>query len=197
MSESATTWWRAAACTAATFAIFACGGDRPPANAPGISEAAPSVPPPAVPDASVGLFIAPMKLLNSGTKNVQEVKADGSVLANGKPVGRIVGSEFHDLASKALIAVAPDGSMTMAGASPGMKFNEKDELVFPDGARFVVDDTGEVTIFSPQGKAVNPPGQAGKFVGFKPEARRTAVVLVLGLMAWDRAQAAKPRAKRR
>ncbi len=180
---------------------FACGGsDTPPPNtgttsattaassAPdtsataAASSAAPSASTPVAPPAPP-LVVAAMKLSGASLKKPVELKDDGSIMVDGKPVAKIVGAEFQDGSGKTILAVAADGSLKVPGvdSAKGMKFNGKDELEVADGAKLVIGDDGVVKMLNPDGKADKDSGKM-KFTGFKPTARRAATVLVMGMM---------------
>jgi hypothetical protein len=121
-----------------------------------------------------------MKLVDPKGKHSVEIKDDGSVVGDGKPVAKFVGAELQDKDGKTLVAVAADGTVKMDGATKTVKFNEKDELVIGDGAKMIIGDDGVVKMLNPDGKADKDSGKM-KLTGFKPTARRAATVFVLAM----------------
>jgi len=200
--NKATKWFVVSALSASGIFAFACGGGNadsnanttPSASAPATSaaptqtasatasaSAAPTetVAPPAPPPP---LVVSAMKFMpGGGLKATIELKDDGSILANGKPAGKIVGAELHDKDGNLLISVAADGSVTLQGATKTPKFDDKDTLVTPDGATFSIDDKGVVKLTGADGKPDKDSGKV-KITSFKPTARRAAIVVLLGML---------------
>ena len=110
-----------------------------------------------------------------------EVKDDGSVTVDNKPMGKFVGAELQDATGKTIVAVGADGVIKAEGATKSMKFNDKDEVEVEGGAKMMVGDDGVVKMLGPDGKPDKDSGKA-KFTGFKPTARRAASVLAMALM---------------
>lgn len=129
------------------------------------------------------LTVVAMKLVAPNAKHTIDMKEDGSVLGDGKPIAKFVGNTLQDADGKPMVSVAADGTLTIAGSNTGKtaKFNEKDDLVMPDGAKMTVGDDGVVKLFNPDGKADKDSGKI-KLTGFKPTARRAATVFVLAMM---------------
>ena len=197
-------WGIVVAFAAAGIVGIACGGgggESAPANAgsaPAASSAAPAesaapaassaaaapTPPPA-------LVIAAMKLTMPKQKDAIELKDDGSVEVKKKNVLKFAGNELRDPDGKALASVAADGTVTFEGAEKKAKFDDKDDLVLPDGARMTIGDDGVVKLLDHAGKPDKDSGKL-KFVGFKPTARRAAAVLVVAAMMVHKESEAPP-----
>ncbi len=110
-----------------------------------------------------------------------EIKDDGTVLVDNKPMGKFVGNELQDASGKTLVSVGADGVIKMEGATKSMKFNDKDEVEVEGGEKLMVGDDGVVKMLKADGKADKDSGKA-KFTGFKPTARRAASVFVIAMM---------------
>ena len=112
-----------------------------------------------------------------------ELKADGTLVADGKPVGKITGAEMDDSNGKMIAAVQGDNTIkfdTAGGTQTGVpKFNDKDAIEVDGKVAISIADDGTVTVMGADGK----PDTKGKmkFAGFKPTARRTACLLVFGM----------------
>ncbi len=196
--QKATKWFVMSALAASGVFAFACGGGSSDTNpnttpsataTPSATEtatatatasvtASATVAPPAPPPPIV---VAAMKMTGPKIKNPVELKDDGTVMGGGKVVAKFVGAELQDASGKTLVAVAADGTLTMTGAQNTPKFNDKDELEIPGGAKMIIGDDGSVKLMNPDGKADKDSGKM-KFTGFKPTARRAAMVLVLGML---------------
>jgi hypothetical protein len=182
--------------------VFACGGgggESAPANAGSASATqASSVPtssaattgdtatssaaplPPATP-----LTVIAMKAtVTSGAKtHTLELKADGSLLADAKPVGKITGAEMDDASGQAIVAINGDNTLKVTGASSQSstaKLNDKDAIEVNGATIISVADDGTVTVVGADGKP--DPKSKMKFTGFKPAARRTACLIVFGML---------------
>lgn len=195
-------WGVLAVLVAAGVVGFACGGGEeeagpaktpsataseqtapPPASTPSASAAASSAAPvattPPPPPAPPPLVVAAMKFTAPKVKSA-EIKDDGSVVVDGKPMGKFVGNELQDASGKTLISVGTDGVIKMDGATKTMKFNDKDE-VETEGDKLIVGDDGVVKMLKADGKPDKDSGKA-KFTGFKPTARRAAAIFVIAMM---------------
>ncbi len=200
--KNATKLFCVGALAATGLLAFACGGGSsetgpatsPSASAPAASSvAATSAPtttasaPTATTTAQVPagppLTVVAMKLVGPNAKHTIEMKDDGSVLGDGKPIAKFVGATLQDAEGKPMVSVATDGTIVMAGqpTSKSAKFNDKDDLVISDGAKMTIGDDGVVKLFNPDGKADKDSGKM-KLTGFKPTARRAATVFVLTMM---------------
>jgi hypothetical protein len=131
---------------------------------------------PAVP--APPLVVTAMKLTAEKQKGSIELKDDGTITVDDKPVLKIVGADLQDASGKSLILVTADGTLRFEGVAKGAKFNDKDEVVIDDGAKLIVGDDGVVTLINPDGKADKASGKV-KLVGFKPAARRAASLFAL------------------
>ncbi len=188
-------WFAVVIVCGASSALGACGGgssDAPPAASPAASadpsasaSAAPSAAPeaaPAAPEPGPPLTVLAMKLTLPKKLGTLEVKADGTVIAGGKPTWKFVGPQLVDLkGGAAMITQAADGSVKTAMGDEVYKFNDKDELIDSKGGRLLVDDGGVVRTLDPDGKPDKTSGLL-KLTGFKPAARRAAVFLAVGGM---------------
>ncbi|HEY2367215.1 MAG TPA: hypothetical protein VGH87_12555 [Polyangiaceae bacterium] len=205
--NNATRWFAVGALAATGVLAFACGGGNsegggnttpsatastpatatssaaPVASAAPTQTAAPAPPPIVV----IAMKLTGPKML----KGAVEVKEDGSVLGpDGKPVAKFVGAELQDKDGKMIISVAADGTMKIAGSQHGTKFDDKDDLVVEGGAKFHVADDGAVMLFNEDGKADKDSGKL-KITGFKPQGRRAATVLVMGMLTPANASSAQ------
>ncbi|HEY1955811.1 MAG TPA: hypothetical protein VGH28_09360 [Polyangiaceae bacterium] len=192
--KKSTKWITAAALVGSGAFAFACGGGNKEANppaggsssAPAASSAAPAESTaPAASSAAVApappLVVVAMKMMIPKAKAPVDLKDDGTVMVNGKLVMKFVGAALQGADGKTLVSVAADGTVTLEGASKAPKFNEKDELMVGDGAKMFVGDDGAVRLVNPDGKQDKDSGKL-KFVGFKPTAKRAALVLVLAAL---------------
>ena len=197
--KKATKWFVVSALAASGVFAFACGGGSADSNtnttpsasvtsapsatesttaaastAPVASSAPPVAPPPP-------LVVSAMKMTNPQMKGIIELKDDGTINSQGKVVAKFVGAEMQDADGKMMVAVAADGTVTLAGAQKGAKFDDKNDLQIDGGAKMSIGDDGVVKLFNADGKADKDSGKI-KLAAFKPTARRAAVVLVLGVM---------------
>jgi hypothetical protein len=196
--KNVTRWFIVSALAATGALAFACGGgssegggsSTPSASAPATTSApvqssaaaatttAPTVTPTMLPP----ITIVAMKLSGPKLKGTVEIKDDGSIVGpDGKTVAKITSAEMQDKDGKTLVSVSTDGAVTIAGAQHGGKFNDKNELVIDNGAKFSIDDSGALNLIDEKGQKDKDSGKL-KFAGFKPEGRRAALVLFLGMM---------------
>jgi hypothetical protein len=205
--KNVTRWFAAGSLAATGLLVFACGGGSsegggsttpsatastpatatssatPVASAAPTQTAAPAPPPIVV----IAMKLTGPKML----KGAVEVKEDGSVLGpDGKAVAKFVGAELQDKDGKMIISVAADGTMKIAGSQHATKFDDKDDLVVEGGAKFHVADDGAVMLFNEDGKADKDSGKL-KITGFKPQGRRAATVLVMGMLTPANASSAQ------
>jgi len=115
-------------------------------------------------------------------KDTVELKEDGTVVANGKTVGKFVKNEFKSDDGKHTVSVLKNGSILFDGKDEGAKFDAKDQVVGIKkmGALAIADD-GTVTATGEDGKDMMK--KPVKFSGFKPEGRRAAELLMIVLIA--------------
>jgi hypothetical protein len=136
---------------------------------------APSAPPP--PAAPANLTVVPMKLVASKLGHKVEIKADGTVVLDGKPAWKVAGPAVLDLQhpDPPLLAVAGDGTVTgvFVEAKDQMHFDDKDNLVDTGGSLSIGDDG----VISMPDKAKADFGDM-KLGGFDPSARRAASLVV-------------------
>jgi hypothetical protein len=155
----------------------------PAASASAEASAAPSAAPTAAPAAAPppgpgpALTVVAMKLAVPKLGGTIDIKADGSVKAGGKTGSKFKDNELLSEKGTAIASVASDGSVKVSFDDEPHKFNEKDELVDAKGYRLAVDDDGTVKLFDESGAPVKLPGGPLKFTGFKPSARRAAVLV--------------------
>jgi hypothetical protein len=114
---------------------------------------------------------------------VIEVKGDGSVLSDGKPVMKFVGDELQEYDhGMTMFAVARDGSVTGATGNAVGRFTSSDELVLSHGGKLVVSDDGLIRLTVDKGKTtvLRP-----KFDSAPVWARREAVLIGLSFVAYS------------
>jgi hypothetical protein len=124
--------------------------------------------------------------ITSGTPPKQhtlELKADGTLVGDGKPVGKITGAEFDDTSGQALVTVNSDNTLKISGqtsTSSVAKLNDADAVEVNGAIVISVADDGTVSVMGPDGKPDK--NEKMKFAGFRPSARRTASVIVFGMI---------------
>jgi hypothetical protein len=113
-----------------------------------------------------------------------ELKADKGVYFKGKKIATFEKNLLQLVEMKDNMSVMKDGSVLSTPAMPKkVKFNDKDQLEIEGGGKIAIDDKGNVTMVPLDGKAA-PKDVKPKITGFKPEARRSAtLVLLLGMMS--------------
>ncbi len=118
-----------------------------------------------------------MKLVAAKLGHKVEIKADGTVVIDGKPEWKITGTGLFELKhpDQPLLAVAGDGTVTgfMVEAKSQLHFDDKNNLADSVGGLSIGDDG---TISLPE-KAKADLG-AMKLTGFDPSARRAASLVV-------------------
>jgi len=127
-------------------------------------------------------------MTNAGKTHTLELKADGSLVADGKPVGKITGAEMDDASGQAIVAINGDSTIKVTGASSQSstaKLNDKDAIEVNGATIISVADDGTVSVMGADGKP-DPKGKM-KFTGFTPAARRTACLIVFGMVVSVRA----------
>ncbi len=184
--------------------VFACGGgggeSAPPNTGSASATQAPSAPSSATTSATTTataaassaapiptappLTVVAMKasMTSAGKTHTLELKADGSLLADGKPAGKITGAEMDDTSGQTIVAINGDNTLKVSGASSQSstaKLNDKDAIEVNGATIISVADDGTVTVVGADGKP-DPKGKM-KFTGFVPAARRTACLLVFGM----------------
>jgi len=184
--------------------VFACGGGNKESTPPstGSASATPSAPSSSAaatptdtatatasasatpPTPATPFTIVAMKatMTSKGKQHTLELKADGSVLADGKPSGKITNAELDDTGGQTLAYVTGDNTIKVSGqtSSSTAKFDDKDAITVDGNTIISVADDGNVTLVGPDGK----PDKSGKmkFAGFKPAGRRVAAFLVFGML---------------
>jgi hypothetical protein len=203
--KKAIQWMCLGALAASGALVFACGGggsESAPANAGSASDTQPPSAPassaataPSV-SASATVSVAPMPpatpltviamkatISQGGKQHTLELKADGSLLADGKAAAKITGAEMDDANGQAIVSVNGDNTLKISGQtsqSSVAKLNDSDAIEVNGATIISVADDGTVTLVGADGK----PDKSGKmkFSGFKPTARRTACVIVFGML---------------
>jgi hypothetical protein len=152
---------------------------------------------PAAPEPGPELVVAPMKisifmLTNLGPNGERtkasvekpngtfEIKADKTILMNGKSAGSFDKNTLTGADKSVLVSVMKDGSVQPATETKGAQqghFSATDELVFTDSSKITVNDKGEVAFIKGDG-TVRTSLAKPKVSGFKPTARRALLVLL-------------------
>lgn len=129
------------------------------------------------PKTDIAIKIAPMKLTPSKKGKTVEVKKDGTITSDGKPVAKISGDQIDALdGSGTLVTVSMDGSLVGQAVKPGLKF-DGDKLVSDKGFEVAVGEDGNVTS-TKDGKSET----LAKVEGGS-DAKRTAVLVTTVLVA--------------
>lgn len=149
------------------------------ATPPAASSAAASAttPPPEEPPPALvyeGLKITATK----GKLKTIEVKADGTIVADGKTIGSFSKNELRDESGTAVYSVAKDGTVGGKDVNKKASFSSSDELQSEDGSKLTVDDKGTVNWMKSNGK--NEPAPL-KIAGVNAKNRRAAILLVVYL----------------
>lgn len=132
---------------------------------------------PAAPKMDIAIKIAPMKLTPAKKGKTVEVKKDGTITADGKPVAKISGDQIDALdGSGTLVTVSMDGSLVGQAVKPGFKL-DGDKLVSDKGFEVTVGDDGNVTS-TKDGKSETLAKVEGG-----ADAKRTAVLVTTVLVA--------------
>jgi hypothetical protein len=137
-------------------------------------------------EAGPDLKIVPMKIALAKDVIV-ELKQDGSLWINAdkksEQIGQVAKNQVRLTAMDLTYSVFKDGSLDLPAPpgfppSPKVRFDDKDNLLQEDGAKITIDDKGKLGAITKDGKAKSPK-DAPVVTGFKPEARRTALLLLL------------------
>lgn len=196
---------------ALSLAALACGGDNPPAKAPestaGITEQGAKEDMPAPPtkeaDATKAaddkaaadkastekaapsgmIALAAIKITPKKGKAV-ELKADGNVNVDGKPLAKIAGDQVNDVGGPTLLTVGVDGGLVGSGVKGGPKF-QGDELVLENGNKLSVADDGTLNLVKADGKTE----ALAKTDGGAAQKRTTLILAALWLLPADAAKA--------
>lgn len=178
-------------------ALAACGGSEPTPNAgeapsaamptsepmpaeTAMPSSAPSTsqvsPPPETPKPTItasAFKITP----NKGSKaKAVEVKADGSIMSDGKPGGKFTTSELQDAEGKTVATVAADGTISSPSMTATAKFNDKNEIEVDGKPVITIGDDGAVKIADAKGKQQTAPV---KVEGITADGRRAAALVVM------------------
>jgi hypothetical protein len=105
-----------------------------------------------------------------------ELRADGTLYSHGQPVGQIVGDRVVSTQGREMMAVLPDGTVTLDGTPTRIRLLDSGEIVRPDGATLAFGNDG-VPLSTVPGRP--PQRGAMQLTGLRPEARRTAGLLAL------------------
>ena len=125
----------------------AAAGDTKPADAVATPAATP-----AIKVVALRLVVPPKEAKRLGLKAL-EVKDDGTVTSDGKPVMKVVGAELQDIDHGATIfAVTADGSVNSSSGNAVGKFAANDDLVLATGAKLVITDDGFLQMTDEKGK---------------------------------------------
>ena len=126
---------------------------------------------------TLAIKIAPMKVTPAKKGKTVEVKKDGTITADGKPVAKIAGDQIDALdGSGTLVTVSMDGTLVGQALKPGFKL-DGDKLVTDKGVEVSLGDDGNVTS-SKDGKSET----LAKVEGGS-DAKRTAVLVTTVLVA--------------
>jgi hypothetical protein len=137
---------------------------------------------------SLAIKNAPMKLTPAKKGKTVEVKMDGTITADGKPVAKIAGDQIDALdGSGTLVTVSMDGTLVGQAVSPGLKL-DGDKLVSDKGIEVTLGDDGNVTSTAGGKSETIAKVEGGA------EARRTAVLVTAVRVARPTEPAAAPAA---
>lgn len=167
-------------------ATASASGDPDPTTTPdsttnttGAPSAVPAVEPTSnILEDGADLVVQGLKLSSTDKKRVaMDLKPDGKLLVDGKPVGRVFKNTIEDDKGAEILAVRADDSVTLAGKSKPARF-DKDVLVTPNDDKMWIEKDG-VPNFTSHGKTEKLPM---KFTGVTDKNRRAAVLLAAYLM---------------
>jgi len=182
------------------FTTVACGGGDPPKEPPTTSsttaEPPATTPPPAADPAPAPAPVAdakpaveePPALVFDGLKvtpkggkmKALEVKADGTVVSDGKTIATFSKNELHDDTGATAYAVKKDGTVEGSKVTKPVSFNDKDELGAEGKKWLSVGDDGAVKLEKDGGKSENAPY---KVEGVTAKNKRAALLLIAYLHA--------------
>jgi hypothetical protein len=106
-----------------------------------------------------------------------ELKADGTVLYDGKAVAKIAGDQVQDTTGNTLVTVGVDGSLVGNGVKAGMKF-QGDDLVAEGGNKLSIADDGTLSA-TKDGKTE----AIGKIEGGTTAKRAALIVVAVWMMS--------------
>jgi hypothetical protein len=138
--------------------------------------AAPATPPP------VAVSPLTVKIGDGKKTTVLEVKADGTINADGKLLGKFAGNAVQDDEGHPRLVVDADGSLKTASsgaAEPtgnGAKFDATDAVLTPNGDKIMVGDDGTISHVGANGKTDKLPTS---IEGFTPTSKREVLMVVL------------------
>lgn len=164
---------------AALLVLSACGGGaaadpKTPETTASATPATTTAPTTTAPTGNEPLPLAALELKGFG-KGTFTLNADGTLLANGKPAGKLEGREIKDADGKQLLALKADGTISYPLGDAVVRIDGSDTLQLPESSAMTVDDDGTLHMKRGDGAAAT-----AHFTGFKPELRRTALVFAFG-----------------
>ncbi|WP_394837092.1 hypothetical protein LVJ94_09305 [Pendulispora rubella] len=188
-----------AAIAALTMGISACGGDEapppktqeeavpaappppPPAPEPVATTPPPAPEPPPPPPPPPAINVVALKITpKAGKVKAIEVASDGSITADGKPVGKVSADSISDASGTTVFSVTSDGAVS-GGSASGLKFGAGDELAGDDGTKVTVNDDGTITHQKPKAKKADTVAKVdGASASGKREAALVTLAWVLG-----------------
>lgn len=130
------------------------------------------------------IAITPMKLVGGKPgeppQTVMDLRADGTIWGpGGKEVAQVAGDRIVSIAGKTIMVLDADGSVSIPEANRSARFDENDVLTSKEGKGVGVGDDGVPFFFGADKKVEKFPGY---WDGYKPTARRTAVMLTVLLL---------------
>jgi hypothetical protein len=105
-----------------------------------------------------------------------ELRGDGSLYAHGQLFGQLSGDRVLGTDGREILAVAPDGTVTLHGLATRMHVQSDGTISLPNGATLAFEADGAPTMAMPGGQAHRGPA---RMQGYRPEARSTADLLAL------------------
>jgi hypothetical protein len=134
--------------------------------------------------ATVQFRIVPMRLAPAPGASGEdarmdlELRADGTLFSHGQFVGQLSGNRVLGSDGREIIAIAPDGGVSIHGTAVQFRLTDAGEVVRSNGATLRIADDGTPWMTTPS--SGQPPERAPlRFTGFRPEARRTAGLLAI------------------
>ncbi len=160
--------------------VSAVGGPAAPTPAPAPAPAPSPMAGPLVAQPGSAIAVAPISLTLAKEKVKKvELKSDGSIMADGKKVAMISGSQIKDMSGGTLFTVLADGSLKGDDLPNSNMRMQGDELVRGD-KRVTVADDGTIVVVSKSGvETVGKIDKGGK-------QKRTAVLMLAAVAAIQR-----------
>jgi len=120
-----------------------------------------------------------MTITQKGAKKL-EIAKDGSITVDGKLMMKIVKNTIQDEQGRVVLAVDNGGNVVGPELKKKVSFNDKNDLVFPEGGTMVVGKDGSMSAQKDKKTEKFPL----KFTGVNDKNHRTAVLLgMMTLMA--------------